>query len=67
MLQLIFKAFSMTTQRLLIDHLPGGIHNTWSTDAEMASALASVPVTILSPERDFAVLDRFYEKNQMHT
>ena len=66
-LQLIFKAFSMTTQRLLIDHLPGGIHNTLSTDAGMASELASVPVTNLSPERDFAVLDRFLrEKPNAH-
>ena len=47
----------MTTQRLLIDHLPEGKHYS-VTDAELISETASVPTTNVSPERDFAILDR---------
>lgn len=57
LLQLLFSAFSVTTQRLLLDHLPGGkYHNV--TDKEIIEETASVPTTNVSPERDFAVLDR---------
>ena len=57
LLQLLFKAFSITTNRLLIDHLPGGkFHSV--TDAQVIQDTASVPTTNVSPERDFAVLDR---------
>lgn len=66
LLQLLFRAFSVTTQRLLIDHLPGGIHHD-VTDAEIIGETASVPTTNVSPERDFAVLDRLLrEKPNAH-
>ena len=55
-LQLLFRAFSATTQRLLIDHLPGG-HDV--TDEDIIQETSSVPTTNISPERDFAVLDRY--------
>uniref|UniRef100_A0A1X7UAB5 Uncharacterized protein n=1 Tax=Amphimedon queenslandica TaxID=400682 RepID=A0A1X7UAB5_AMPQE len=56
-LQVLFNAFSLTTQRLLVDHLPNGIyHNV--TDEEIIRETCSVPTTNVSPERDFAVLDR---------
>ena len=57
LLQLLFAAFSLTTQRLLIDHLPGGKYYS-ITDAAMVQETASVPKTNVAPERDFAVLDR---------
>lgn len=57
LLQLLFKSFSKTTQRLLLDHLPGGEYNA-VTDGSLITETASVPVTNVSPERDFAVLDR---------
>lgn len=66
LLQLIFHAFSVTTQRLLIDHLPGGIYHDVTDDVLIEEA-SSVPTTNLSPERDFAVLDRFLrEKPNAH-
>ena len=60
MLQLIFKAFSVTTQHLLLDHLPGGIYHTATVSQHIACSdeIRSVPTTNVSPERDFAVLDR---------
>jgi len=57
-LQLLFQAFSVTTQRLLVDHLPGGTHHD-VTDEEIIAESASVPTTNTSPERDFAILDRY--------
>lgn len=57
LLQLIFKSFSLTLQRLLVDHLPGGeFHGV--TDPTILSETKSVPKTNVSPERDFAILDR---------
>lgn len=56
-IQLLFSAFSVTTKRLLIDHLPGGIHHN-VTDEKIIEETAGVPTTNVSPERDFAVLDR---------
>jgi E1A/CREB-binding protein len=56
-IQLLFSAFSVTTKRLLIDHLPGGIHHN-VTDENIIQETAGVPTTNVSPERDFAVLDR---------
>ena len=58
LLQLLCKAFSVTTQRLLVDHLPNGIYYN-VTDEELIKETASVPTTNVSPERDFAVLDRY--------
>ena len=49
LLQLLCNTFSVTTQRLLIDHLPNGIYYN-DTNEETAS----VPTTNVSPERDFA-------------
>ena len=50
LLQLLFKSFALTIERLLSDHLPGGqCHDV------------SDPTTVFSsfvPERDFAILDR---------
>ena len=57
-LQLLFQAFSVTTQRLLADHLPGGTHHD-VTDEGIIAETASVPTTNVSPERDFAILDRY--------
>ena len=57
LLQLLFKSFAQTTQRLLIDHLPGGeFHDV--TDPVLIAETKSVPTTNVNPERDFAVLDR---------
>lgn len=56
-LQILFCAFSKTTQRLLLDHLPGSMYNA-VTDSSLIEETASVPTTNVAPERDFAVLDR---------
>ena len=55
-LQLLFKSFTLTVQRLLSDHLPGGRYYS-VTDAAVIKETRSVPTTNLAPERDFAVLD----------
>ena len=57
LLKLIFGAFAETTQRLLLDHLPGGKYHSVE-DNDAVEELSSVPTTNVSPERDFAVLDR---------
>lgn len=54
LLQLLFTSFSITTKRLLLDHLPGGKHHLVTETSETES----VPTTNVAPERDFAVLDR---------
>lgn len=56
-LQLIFHAFSTTCQRLLVDHLPGGVYHS-VVDPAILKETAGAPITNVSPERDFAVLDR---------
>ena len=56
LLQLLFKAFSKTTQRLLLDHLSGGKY--YSVTDDMIKETASVPTTNTAPERDFAAMDR---------
>ena len=57
LLQLLFKSFAATVQRLLLDHLPGGeFHSV--TDAAVIEETRSVPTTNVNPERDFAALDR---------
>lgn len=66
LLQLLFGAFSKTTQRLLLDHLPGGLYNS-ITDSSLIEETASVPTTNVAPKRDFAVLDRVMrEKPNAH-
>ena len=57
LLQLLCKSFSLTIQRLLLDHLPGGQFHDVS-DPEVITETKSVPKTNVTPERDFAVLDR---------
>lgn len=57
LLQLLCKSFSSTMQRMLIDHLPGGEFHSVS-DTQMFDEAKSVPKTNVTPERDFAVLDR---------
>ena len=67
LLQLVFHSFSVSTQRLLIDHLPGGIYHDVTDDEILVKETASVPNTNTSPERDFAILDRFLrEKPNAH-
>ena len=56
-LQILFKSFSATIQRLLLDHLPGGIYHS-VTDSTVVEETSSVPTTNVNPERDFAMLDR---------
>ena len=61
LLQILFNAFSVTTQRLLIDHLPEGKHYS-VTNTQKINEIASVPTTNVSPERDFAILDRLMQQ-----
>ena len=62
-LQILFNSFSITTQRLLIDHLPGGIYSSYDND--LYEEVTSVPTTNVSPERDFAMLDRLMREKPM--
>ena len=57
LLHILFKAFYTITQRLLIDHLPKGKYHS-VVDTTIINETASVPTTNVSPERDFAILDR---------
>ncbi len=52
-IELIFKSFSSTTKRLVLDHLPGGEFHSVS-DAQIAREVKFVPKTNVAPERDFA-------------
>lgn len=54
LLEILFTTFSVTTQKLLIDHLPEGKHSV--TDTELINETASVPTTNVWPEGDFAIL-----------
>ena len=56
-LQLVFQSFAITLQRLVIDHLPGGMCNS-VVDPQVIRETKSVPKSNIVPERDFAVLDR---------
>ena len=49
LLQLLFKSFSLTIQRLLIDHLPGGEFHAISNPTIVQETM-SVPKTNVSPE-----------------
>ena len=57
LLQLLCESFSATMQRQLIDHLPGGEFHSVS-NSQILHETKSVPKTNVTPERDFAVLDR---------
>ena len=47
----LLSAFSLTSQRLLIDHLPGGKYHS-VVDSELLQEPATVPTTNVAPERD---------------
>ena len=49
LLHILFKTFSTTTQRLLIDHLPKGKYHS-VVDTTIINETASVPTTNVSPE-----------------
>ena len=55
-LQAIFTAFSVLLQRMVKDHLPGGVYD--QPHDEMLRETKSVPKTNVVSERDFAQLDR---------
>ena len=57
LLQVLFGAFSITTQRMLLDHLPGGQYHS-VTDQRIIEETTSIPTTNVQPERDFAIFDR---------
>ena len=56
-LQVIFKSFYILCECLLVDHLPGGVHDKPSEEKRCQTQ--SVPKTNTVSERDFAQLDRF--------
>lgn len=53
LLQFLFKGFSTTTQSLLLDHLPGGIHHTQSENVVDIQDVTSVPTTNRARFRHF--------------
>ena len=57
LLQVLFKSFYILCERLLVDHLPGGVHDKPSEEKRCQTQ--SVPKTNTVSERDFAQLDRF--------
>ena len=57
LLQVVFKSFYILCERLLIDHLPGGIHD--QPTEEYRNQVKSVPKTNTVSEMDFAQLDRY--------
>ena len=59
-LEIIMKSFFLLTDRMLVDHLPGGIYDQPS-DTFM-HVTQSVPKTNKVSERDFALLDRFLKE-----
>ena len=64
-LQMIFKAFQLLCEHMLVDHLPGGIHDI--DTAEYREETKSVPKTNTISERDFALLDRFIRERPNST
>ena len=57
LLQLLFKSFTLTAERLLPDHLPGGVYNS-TTNKALIEETKSVPTMNVNTERDFAVLEQ---------
>lgn len=57
LLQMLSQAFYQVSQRLLGDHLEGGIHREAPPDS-LNRETASVPKTNARSERDFAIMDR---------
>ena len=66
LLRLLFKSFVLIVQRLLIDHLyePGGAYHS-VPDTAIVEEVRSVPTTNVSPEHDFATLDRLMSESPM--
>ena len=60
LLQLLFGSFSITTQRMLIDHLSEGKYH--SDDAKLKEEISSVPMWL---QKDLQFLTDCYIKNQM--
>ncbi len=58
LLHVLFKSFYLLCERMLVDHLPGGVHQE-SRSREYEAETASVPNTNTVSERDFAQLDRY--------
>ena len=59
-LEIIMKSFFLLTDRMLVDHLPGGIYDQPSYT--FMHVTQSVPKTNKVSERDFALLDRFLKE-----
>lgn len=57
LLQMLCKSFHQVSERLLGDHLQGGIHNEAPAE-NLDREAASVPKTNARSERDFAIMDR---------
>ena len=55
-LQILFKSFTLTVERLLKDHLPGG-EFYGVEDPALIAETSSVSKTNVAPERDFGILD----------
>ena len=65
LVQVIFKSFYILCERLLVDHLPGGVHDKPSEEKRCQTQ--SVPKTNTVSERDFAQLDRFLREKSNAT
>ena len=57
LLQVLFKSFYILCERLLVDHLPRGVHDKPSEEKRCQTQ--SVPKSNTVSEQDFAQLDRF--------
>ena len=58
LLQMLCKSFSQVSERLLGDHLEGGLFSSTCTK-DLDEVTATVPKTNARSERDFAILDRY--------
>ena len=59
LLQLLCKSFHLAGERLLGDHLQGGVYDVSSSEARrLDHDTVAVPKTNARSERDFALLDR---------
>ena len=51
LMQILFTSFSATTQRLLLDHLPGGQFHSTVMDPVMTQETQPVSLLLMSPQR----------------
>ena len=58
LLQMLCKSFKQVSERLLGDHLEGGLFSSTCTK-DLDEVTATVPKTNARSERDFAILDRY--------